>query len=100
MENEFAGEGYLDSRNIQERIDELKELIEAVDEDDANDADDMESEKEELTELTDFKNDVDSSEWDYGIDFIEEYEINREQPTYSRGEYTSVEFGGYTYYYR
>ncbi len=55
---------YLDSRTLQERIDELEEEEEL-------DIDDT----EELEKLNNFKDKVDSSEWEYGITFIPEEEF-------------------------
>ena len=52
-----------DSREIQERIDELEALEEDIDAED----------KEELESLVAFKEDVgDNSEWDCGITFIDD----------------------------
>lgn len=59
----------LDSRDIQERIDELTELKERL----ADEGDPMnEDEQDELDKLVSFKDEVDSSEWNDGIQFISE----------------------------
>lgn len=53
------GDNILDSREIQERIDELEGLDEPDNE-----------EKEELATLLAFREDVGSSEWEYGLTLI------------------------------
>jgi antirestriction protein len=58
---EISTEQYLDSREIQDRIDYLEALDEPED-----------YEREELEKLQTFKDEVSSSEWDYGITFIRE----------------------------
>ena len=147
MINEFAGRDVFDSRDIQERIDELEptadsllaltERIEDMAADPEHDPDslrELEDDKaqidmdeiDEYNELLEFKNDAGTSEWSYGVTFIEdsyfeEYAqelaedigaiprgvswpctcIDWEQATRElKMDYSVVEFGEYTYYYR
>ncbi len=144
---EFAGQNTFDSRDVEERINELEPTAErlleltglienmAADpehdpdslrelEDDRDDLD--QDEIEEYNELVEFRRSVDSTEWKYGVYFInenyfEEYAhqeaedlglissetqwpatcIDWEQATRElQQDYSSVEFDGDTYYYR
>jgi hypothetical protein len=108
----------LDSRDIQERIDELELYIS----DDVFD----EMEKDELESLQTFKDEVDSTEWDSGITFIrdsyfvefaqqEAEDLGLVQDNISwpytcinwddaadelRNDYSSIDFNGVGYWYR
>ena len=78
MSTDFANENTFDSREMQERIDELqttadeyeaeKGCLEEGQEPDVMD----EAEAEELKTLLEFKDDVSGSEWDDGVTFIRE----------------------------
>ncbi len=155
MINEFAGKYAFDSRDVQERINELEPtadlLLKLTDEieemaaDPEHDPDtlrELESDKTEIctdeideyNELMELKNGVDSFkpdtlrelEWNYGVQFIaddyfESYarELAEDIGAISKDcqwpatcidweraadelkmDYSSVEFGNYTYYYR
>ena len=105
----------IDSRDIQERIDYLKSLGDEADEID----------KEELATLNQLKEDADASKWEFGVTFIrdsyfENYtqelcedigDVPRGFPSYIvidwertaeniKIDYTTVDFGGETYWYR
>jgi antirestriction protein len=70
MSTEFDDKDVFDSRNVESRIEDL-EMCEP-DEDDP-DAEAMDpDEEQELAELRAFRDDVDSSEWAYGMTFIAE----------------------------
>ena len=133
------GDDILDSRDIQDRIDELTEELDtleaavedAEDDDERGEAeDDLTSfqhvEGEELNNLIELKDDVNSSEWKYGITFIKDtyFEEYAEQLASDIGaidtsfgwpnncidwekaaeellyDYSSVTVDGYDYYYR
>lgn len=113
----------LDSRDIQAQIDELEPLVEDEPDEDDLYAWDL---KEELEALQAFKDEVNSSQWDEGILFINEYffedyarELAEDIGAIDRNamwpancinwaqaadalliDYTSVELDGITYYYR
>jgi len=76
---DFTGAEYFDSRDVQERIDELESEIETNQEtltelDEAAAIEELTEEtaelQEELNILQTFKDDVGSSEWEYGLGFI------------------------------
>jgi len=121
--NDFAGRDSFDSRDVQDRIDEL----EALEPDDDPDAEAMDpDEAEELTELRTLSDDAGTSEWCDGITFIrddtfEDYArelaedigavsddaawpctcIDWEQAARElQSDYSSVSFGGYDYFYQ
>lgn len=144
MLNEFAGQDTFDGRDVEERINELEptaeRLLELTDEIEAMAADpehdsdslrELEDERdgldsdeiEEYNELVEFRREVDSSEWSYGIYFVNEdhFEDFARQEAEDLGRtdehwpydcidweqaadelkmgYSSVEFDGQTYYY-
>ncbi len=78
MVTSFANEDVFDSRGVQERIDELQEIEDNIisDNEELEDGDEpaeMDAdEKEELDTLKAFKEEVDSSEWGYGLGFVQE----------------------------
>ena len=105
-----------DSRDVQERINELEALEDDIDEID----------KEELEGLIAFKKDMNPAEWDFGITFIEEDDFEDYAREYAEDigaigrnmgwptghidwkaaanellmSYCSVKLGETTYYYR
>lgn len=125
MSIQFSGENIFDSRDVQDRIDELQMEFDSWKEVNLESEDDEFEDYEELQTLNDFKDEVNSSEWKYGIGFINEsYFIDYAEEfandcgyvdkesvisqfidwnafaEWIRQDYTSIEFDGETYYYR
>lgn len=65
METDFERQDVFDSRDVEERIKELEEMEERD-----------EDEQEELKELLAFKEEVETTEWDYGETFIHDSYFN------------------------
>jgi len=120
----FAGRDTFDSREVDERIDELEDM--AVEGDDGGLNPNLDpDELEELAALVAFRDDVDSGEWPDGIGFIadeafEDYAqdlaedcgyVDRDNSMASyidwaawardvQMDYCSADLCGYTYWYR
>jgi len=117
---DFENKDVFDSRDIEDRIEELKDILNSnVDDDKEN----LQDEIEELKELETLRDDVGSCEWDFGITFIHEdyfdeyaedffneiYTIPDNISSYIdyekfsndlKHDYSVVEFRGKTFYYR
>lgn len=114
-------EEVFDSRDIEDRIRELEADIEYMKDHD----EDISEQEEELNFLLNLRDEIDSSEWEYGITFIEDdyFTDYAEQMAYDIGavdvnndwpnmhidweaaadalkiDYEEVRFNGKTYYY-
>lgn len=78
MATQFGGKDVIDSRDIQERIDELQEIADEIEDangelEEGEEPSTMDEEdRDELDALIAFKEEVNSSEWESGIGFIRE----------------------------
>lgn len=125
MATQFSGDDMFDSRDIQDRINELQDAFDIwKDENPDSDVEDFED-YDELTILNNFKDEVDNNEWEYGIGFINDqyFEnhaedfavdcgyINKDSTMYQfidwsgfaewiQQDYTAIVFDNVTYWYR